>query len=202
MRKILSGAIAFVVKSLWVSLLVMIGTLILLVALVFMSKANGSDAAAWTQAIGSIAAILSAIYIASRQSRHQLDLARKLADEKSIAQAARLYFVAKEYTDSVLSVVDKETVVVQTDNTISIAFTRMLDRLNSNFDDDLDVCRNEQIHVLRTQLTALIYVLDNSQFVDLEKRASVIGQLQGQAPKVKEACLNLLNLATPKTKKM
>ncbi|WP_105525166.1 MULTISPECIES: hypothetical protein [Pseudomonas] len=199
MKKVLKAALCFVAKSLWVSFLVLISALLVIVALVFISKSTSGDAAAWTQAVGSVVAIFSAIYIASRQSRHQIELAKKIADEKSVAQAARLYFIAKEYSDSVLSVVDKDVWVVKTDNIISVTFTRMLNRINSNFDDDLDIQRNEQIHVLRTQLTALIFALDNSGLGAVENRASLVGQLQEQAPKVREACLNLLRAATPKT---
>lgn len=69
MIKILSGTIAFVVKSLWVSLLVIIGAIILLAVLVVMYKASGSDAAAWTQAIGSIVGIFTAVGIGVHQTR-------------------------------------------------------------------------------------------------------------------------------------
>lgn len=153
--------------------------------------------ASWVQAVGSIMAIVAAIVIASRQNRHQAKLARQTAEEKSLAQAGRLYLTAKEYSDSLASVVKPFYVegVGDADLSISVAFGRILDRLNSNFDDDVNPARNVQIHILRAALTALIFTLDNSKVLTAHERAVEIQRLKDSAPGILESCLKLVESA-------
>lgn len=153
--------------------------------------------ASWVQAVGSIVAIIAAIVIASAQNRHQSKIAKQIAEEKSLAQAGRLYLTAKEYADSLESVVKPFYVegVGDADLSISVAFGRILDRLNSNFDDDVNPARNVQIHILRAALTALIFTLDNSKVLTAQERAKEIQRLKDSAPALLESCLKLVESA-------
>lgn len=69
MRKILLGAIAFIFKSLWVFLLVVVGMLMVVISMLFISKWSSSEAAAWTQAVGSIVGIFTAVAIGVHQTK-------------------------------------------------------------------------------------------------------------------------------------
>lgn len=153
--------------------------------------------ASWVQAVGSIAAIIAAIWIASRQASNQLKREEREAAEKSLAQANRLYLIAKEYCDTLLAVVrpaheDDSGVAHQA---VAVAFSRIINRLNSNFDDDLNSARNVQIHILRASLTSLIFVLDNAFQFDSDERNIEIVRLQSMAPNLLESCKVLVESA-------
>ncbi|WP_296187828.1 hypothetical protein [Pseudomonas sp. UBA1879] len=153
--------------------------------------------ASWVQAVGSIVAIFSAIFIASSQNRHQRKLARQIAEEKSLAQAGRLYLIAKEYSDSLELAVKPfyEEDAGDADQSIAVTFQRILDRLNNNFDDDYNPARNVQIHILRAALTALLFTLDNSKFMTHQERAIEIQRLKELSPALLASCLKLLESA-------
>lgn len=150
--------------------------------------------ASWMQAFGSIAAILAAIWIAGSQARNQLKREKREAAERSLAQAGRLYLIAKEYCDTLLSVVKPahEDTSGIGDQSVSVAFGRIINRLNENFDDDLNPARNVQIHILRASLTSLIFVLDNARHLTTYERTTEITRLQSLAPELLEACKTLV----------
>ena len=153
--------------------------------------------ASWVQAFGSIAAILAAIWIASSQARKQIKREKVAAAERSLAQAGRLYLIAKEYCDTLLTVVkpehDDDSGVA--DQSVSVAFGRIINRLNANFDDDLNPARNVQIHILRASLTSLIFVLDNAHHLDSGERTTEVLRLQSLAPDLLESCKSLVESA-------
>ncbi|WP_458368746.1 hypothetical protein [Pseudomonas mandelii] len=152
--------------------------------------------ASWVQAFGSIAAILAAIWVASSQARNQLKREKRDAREKSLAHAGRLYLVVKEYCD-MLDVVNPvhEDDSGAADQSVSVAFSRIMNRLNSNFDDDLNPARNVQIHILRASLTSLIFVLDNARHLNADERATEILRLKRLAPALLESCTALVESA-------
>ena len=151
----------------------------------------------WVQAFGSIAAILAAIWIASSQTRKQLKREKVAAAERSLAQAGRLYLIAKEYCDTLLAVVQPEHTDDSgvADQSVCVAFSRIINRLNANFDDDLNPARNVQIHILRASLTSLIFVLDNAHHLDSGERSTEVMRLQSLAPDLLESCRSLVESA-------
>lgn len=153
--------------------------------------------ASWVQAFGSIAAILVAIWIASSQARNQTKREKAATAERSLAQAGRLYLIAKEYCDTLLTVVQPEHADDSgvADQMVSVAFGRIINRLNANFDDDLDPARNVQIHILRSSLTSLIFILDNAHHLDAGERTKEVLRLQGLASDLLESCKSLVDSA-------
>ncbi|QQU69314.1 hypothetical protein I6I45_04790 [Pseudomonas fluorescens] len=150
--------------------------------------------ASWVQAFGSIAAIIAAMWIASRQARNQVKREKKDAAQTSLAQAGRLYLIAKEYCDTLLNVVEpaQEDDSGLADQIVSVAFSRIINRLNANFDDDLNPARNVQIHILRASLTSIIFILENGRHIDPFERISEIVKLRKLAPALVESCKALV----------
>lgn len=150
--------------------------------------------ASWVQAFGSIAAIIAAMWIASRQARNQVKREKEDAAQTSLAQAGRLYLIAKEYCDTLLNVVEpaQEDDSGLADQIVSVAFSRIINRLNANFDDDLNPARNVQIHILRASLTSIIFILENGRHIAPFERISEIIKLRDLAPALVESCKALL----------
>ncbi|WET08657.1 hypothetical protein P3S72_19375 [Pseudomonas sp. D3] len=150
--------------------------------------------ASWVQAFGAIAAILVAMLIASSQARNQIKREKEDASQRSLAQAGRLYLIAKEYCDTLLNVVEpaQEDNSGLADQIVSVAFSRIINRLNANFDDDLNPARNVQIHILRASLTSIIFILENGRHIDPYERISEIVKLRELAPDLVESCKALL----------
>lgn len=149
--------------------------------------------ASWVQALGSIAAIFAAIWVASSQARNQLKREKREAGKRSLAHAGRLFLMVKEFCDmlDVVKVVhDDDTGIA--DQSVSVAFGRIMNRLNSNFDDDLNPARNVQVHILRSALTSLIFVLDNARHLNSGERAVEIIRLKEMAPGLLASCTALV----------
>lgn len=152
--------------------------------------------ASWVQALGSIAAIFAAIWVASSQARNQLKREKREAGEKSLAHAGRLYLIVKEFCD-MLDVVKTvhDDASGMADQSVSVAFGRIISRVNSNFDDDLNPARNVQVHILRAALTSLIFVLDNARHLNSDERATEIIRLKKLAPDLLKSCAALVESA-------
>lgn len=122
---------------------------------------DSENAAGWVQAVGSIVAILAAIYIASHQ--HRLDQARRELEDaqREVGLSLRLNSFAVEfqhYVNDVLMLeygLDAEAADLE----FSAVLERMLRRLDSHFDEDLDHERQELINAFRRNIVGLIYLL-------------------------------------------
>jgi len=96
MRRIFLSAIAFIVKSLWVFLLVVLGVLTVVVSMLFISKWSSSDAAAWTQAVGSIVGIFAAVAIGLHQTKSGVRQRSLEAQNKRKSCLAVVEFAAQQ----------------------------------------------------------------------------------------------------------
>ncbi len=155
-------------------------------------------AAAWVQAIGSVVAIVAAIVIASHQ--HESETSRLKAQERQrqIGLATRLLLFAQEYHEYVTKTVSPgwQEGIDDVDKRSAFVFDRLLMRLTSNFDDDLDPARCVQVYVLKTALTGLIFLLQSTNAVDEGfTREEEVRRYQSGASKILSDCKVLLSHA-------
>jgi len=155
--------------------------------------------ASWVQAVGSIAAIGAAGFIASHQSRAEIRRRREDERERSSGRAGRLYLFANELCEIIKGPLNSEYQqgIESVDLKFARVFERMLDRLNRNFDDDLDAARNVQVNTIRACLTGLIFSLESSEHTSPEDRRENLERYKTLAPKMLLDCAKLLH--SPKT---
>lgn len=83
------ASMRFALKTLWICVLISLAFVLILIALIFSFKGSSSEVASWVQAVGSIGAIVAAIFIpiwhanvvAKRRLINLLGIMRVLADE-------------------------------------------------------------------------------------------------------------------------
>lgn len=119
----------------------------------------GEVGAAWVQAVGSVAAIAAAIWIATRQQAR--DQEWRIADraEQSCGMALRLHALITEYHLLVCRVLSDADVSVEGDRGVAGLLETLKERLDSNFDDDFDHHRQVEINNTRSCMAALIFIL-------------------------------------------
>lgn len=161
------------------------------------------DAAAWVQAIGSILAVIVAIVVASQQ--HRRDEARRNYAEASreFGLALRLYGFGREFYLNVLELLQDEELgsfisnpsvlaaaTAYTDKKIATVLERMLVRLNSNFDDDMDHMRRRWIDAYRQNLAGLIFLLNETTDSELstETRRERLAEYRKAAEQLLDMC--------------
>lgn len=151
--------------------------------------------ASWVQAVGSIAAIAAAAFIASHQNRIENRRRKQDELERSSAKAGRLYLFANELCEIIKGPLDAEyqQATESVDLKLANVFDRMMIRLNQNFDDDLDAARNVQVNTIRACLTGLIFLLESSKHTSPEDRRTEIQRYKELAPKVLLDCAKLLH---------
>lgn len=112
----------------------------------------------WIQAIGSLVALGIAIWLPwleSKRRRHE-DLA------KDRAHARRLFYAAYEIWGQVAGLFNELQLIRNYDREVAMAvFERILNRLNSSFDDDPHPERVVLVHDLRQNLPGLLGYLKN-----------------------------------------
>jgi len=123
----------FAIKAMWVSL-ILGPTFWLIASLVQWSGMNKSEVAAWVQAVGSVAAIFAAVWIARRDSRIRAGAekkAKKDAAERSLA-------VAKDARTRVRAAISGAKTLVVTDKFVE-TITQDLEQSQQHMKDVLSI---------------------------------------------------------------
>lgn len=136
--------------------------------ILWIGSTDGVDWPAWVQAIGSVIAIVVAVWISSRQ--HARDQERRAADraERNFGMALRLHALITEYHRLTCNVLPQgeEAGNIESDQALAGLLESIKVRLDSNFDDDFDHHRQVEINNTRSCLAAVIFFLrhrDDSQ---------------------------------------
>ncbi len=179
--------------------LVFLSPLVILPSLVLISLPwSSASAPPWVQAVGSVVAIFVAILIARHQHKSEDSRLKARERQRDIGLATRLHLFALEYHSYVTNVVAPEWQVGLdvVDQRNALVFDRLLMRLTSNFDDDLDQARCVQVFVLKTALTGLIFTLQSTNAIDQGgTREGEIRQYQSNASRILGECKALLDHA-------
>ncbi|MFZ3022971.1 hypothetical protein [Pseudomonas sp.] len=131
--------------------------------ILWLGSTDGVDWPAWVQAIGSVIAIVVAVWISSRQ--HARDQEWRGADraERNCGMALRLNALITEYHRLVCNVLPQgeEAGNIETDQALAGLLESIKVRLDSNFDDDFDHHRQVEINNTRSCLAAVIFFLQH-----------------------------------------
>lgn len=127
----------------------------------WLGSIDGVDWPAWVQAVGSVIAIVVAVWISSRQ--HARDQVWRAIDhaERNCGMALRLHALITEYHRLVCNVLPQggEAGHIDTDQALAELLESLKARLDSNFDDDFDHQRQVEINNTRSCLAAVIFFL-------------------------------------------
>lgn len=135
-----------------------------------------ADTSGWVQAIGSVAAIVAAAIIASHQHVVAERKHKKDRRQNGVGRAARLFLFALEYKQVMNEVVlpGWQPGIDLVDLSVADTLERMLARLNQNFDDDLELVRNDFLYKLRISLAGSIFTLRATNGLDPMQRDETI----------------------------
>ncbi|WP_347505202.1 hypothetical protein [Pseudomonas anguilliseptica] len=124
----------------------------------------GEVGAAWVQAVGSVAAIGVAIFISGRQHAHDQMKATEAALDAEIGKSVRLNHFAREVHQTLEGIVAAvyQPGVELLDQKNARSFELFRERINSNFDDDIDELRLMCAWNIRHLLNGVILVLGQS----------------------------------------
>ncbi|MFZ3182829.1 MAG: hypothetical protein WA173_01630 [Pseudomonas sp.] len=148
----------FAICCMW-GVLIIAPALWLLIGAMVEWGVSSQSIAAWVQAIGSVGAILCAVFIANAQhGREQVEIKRQ-SYQRDVGLATRLRFVAFQLVVAVHDLVQQLNKGVDLPENVSIGYESVLARLNQNFDDDLSVERIEIAMKVRYDLGIIVRVL-------------------------------------------
>lgn len=173
------------IRPFWFLACVLVSPVVVL-PIIWLGSTHGADWPAWVQAVGSVVAIVVAVWISSRQhSRDQMWRALDRA-EWNCGMALRLHALITEYHRLVCEVLPQGEVTgnLEADQLLAGVLESLKARLDSNFDDDFDHCRQVEINNTRSCLASVIFFLryrgDDSQ-QGLRRRGDGISQARRRA---------------------
>lgn len=163
---------------------------VFLVAGSFYIPWGAESAPAWAQAIGTIGAVIAALMIANHQ--HAVATARAAAErqEKESALSKRLAFFALELEQVVSNVVLDQwcTGIEEADQRVVVVLDFMLQRINTCFDDDLNVERVSILYEFRIVISGLIFTLSSTKGLDPGDRDKSVASYKGLVKGLLERC--------------